>query len=237
MKRTYAAILALLVATTWLALWHGPSTPKASHARDDASETSDQSPAPLPPTIVLPPAIHKPSAAIKTAVVARPAANTAPATNAASEPRPNTEHGAGRSAARDSLKGTWYSEPHDDAKTQQIHSFLLETAAAAALPPEVIQETDCGATVCRVLLSFKGPEQALSFQAMAQRPDFKYEINDDGRPLIATSDAMSGPTEDGEQAAEPIAPSGQNGHIEFEVMLMASNDGEHGPPSGSENAP
>lgn len=78
--------------------------------------------------------------------------------------------------SRSRIEGAWQNEPHDAVHTREMQSYLAQSAEAANLDPKVVQETDCGASTCRVVLSFDKPEDAASFQELAQNPEFQYEL-------------------------------------------------------------
>jgi hypothetical protein len=127
---------------------------------------------------------------------------------------------------RSRLEQEWNAQPHDPARTQELRSYLHQTAGALQLPPEVVQASDCGSSVCKVRLSFATIEQASQFEQAAQNPDFRYELKATHVPssVVPGSAPLAAPpgvpTPEGAPGAPELpAPPAKLPPVEVEALL------------------
>jgi hypothetical protein len=129
-------------------------------------------------------------------------------------PLPSEAAVTGQIEHASALASAWNREPPDPARTRQMDAYLRESAQAAHLDPRLVKDTDCGASACRVTLSFARVDDALAFQ-QAQSSDFRYAIITPARPPIeanlgsaSAENALSGvPPTDTRQSAESSSPA------------------------------
>ena len=93
------------------------------------------------------------------------------------------------------LDRSFQSESYDPAWTNEMRTFLDETATATGLGPETLASAECRTSVCRVKLAFASPLEAAEFQAAAQTPAYRFQVQplsagQDGEPAQGAGSAM-----------------------------------------------
>ena len=166
------------------------------------------------------------------------------------------------SRERSKLEGSWQGEPRNPARTAEMRSYLEESAEAANLDPEVVRETDCGDSTCRIVLAFKKPEDAAKFNELAQNPELRYELKslppspEALHKLASAQQAKAAPANaavtPGEKAETPTqaeppadpaqAPSSPQqleppSTMELEVLLALKEESAEPPPAPPQGTP
>ncbi|MDD9945960.1 MAG: hypothetical protein OXU20_33255 [Myxococcales bacterium] len=74
------------------------------------------------------------------------------------------------------LAQRWQGETFDPTWTEATREYVLETANAAEMDAEAVQDVDCRTTTCRVELLWPTPQEAGRYAESAYSPDLDYVV-------------------------------------------------------------